>query len=94
MDVTLLFELVAWSGNTEKRLPTISFMMFSVFVLSILLQITLILCHDSEAAKCLSNSVAIDCCTLQSLGQQSISFRYRSSRRATFQCVINGMNTS
>ena len=60
MDVTLLFELVAWSGNTEKRLPTISFMMFSVFVLGLLLQITLILCHDSEAAKCLSNSVAID----------------------------------
>ena len=31
--------------------------MFSVFVLSLLLQIILMLCHDSEAAKCLSDSV-------------------------------------
>ena len=51
------FELAAWPGNTDKRLPTISFVMFSVFVLSLLLQIILILCHDSEAAKCLSDSV-------------------------------------
>ena len=31
--------------------------MFSVFVLGILLQIVLMLCHDSEAAKRLSDSV-------------------------------------
>ena len=31
--------------------------MFSVFVLSLLLQIVLMLCHDSEAAKRLSDSV-------------------------------------
>ena len=57
MTLTLLFELAAWPGNTDKRLPTISFVMFSVFVLSLLLQIILILCHGSEAAKSLSNSV-------------------------------------
>ena len=29
--LTLLFELAAWPGSTDKRLPTISFVIFSVF---------------------------------------------------------------
>ena len=53
--LTLLFKLAAWPENTDKRLPTISFVMFSVSVLS-LLQSILISCQDSEAAKRLSDS--------------------------------------
>ena len=34
--LTPTFELTAWPGNTDKRLPTVSFVMFSVFVLSLL----------------------------------------------------------